>query len=296
MTPLRIAVAGLGRWGLNYCRTLSRLPECRLVAAIDPCSEARAAAAPLLAAAPGCQLLSDLLDASDLSGAEAVVIATPEQTHFDLACRALQSGRHVLVEKPMATSAVDAASLLDLAGHLGRVLAVGHTSLYGPGYGSIRSTCGPAGVRAIAARRASRGLTRVAPTPLAVLWDLAPHDVAMAVALAGEPVGASCRPGPGPAVEYELRFPGGARMTGSAVWADLPVRSFAVSTAAGTFDAREPVDGTVPFDDLPLTRQCRDFISACHGGPAVLSDGRLGLATVRAIETLAAGLGGSQGR
>jgi predicted dehydrogenase len=281
----RLAIVGLGRWGLNYCRTLARLPGGTVAAVVDPRPEARDAAAAVLG--PGCARLSDMSDLC-VPDLDAAVIATPESSHFELARRCLNAGLHVLVEKPMAASSADATELARLADGAGRVLAVGHTSLYGLGYDDIRRAC--TDVRAITACRASRGLAGVPPTPAAVLWDLAPHDIAMAVMLAGEPVSASCRAASRSSVAYELRFAGGATMSGSAAWQPEPARGFKVITAGGTLDAREPLDGAVPFGDLPLTRQCRDFLAACRGASPVLSDARLGLATVRTVETLAAQL------
>jgi len=95
---LGIGLLGLGRWGRNYVKTLLALPECRLVAAADANAEARTRAGQefgIVARSTIEELLTD-------PAIEALAIATPDRTHFNLAAAALATGRDVLVEKPMA--------------------------------------------------------------------------------------------------------------------------------------------------------------------------------------------------
>lgn len=286
-----VAVVGLGRWGLNYCRTLARLDGCQLVAAVDLSSTARMQAAEILhKIAPQCRLLSDI-SALRLLTPAAAVIATPQHTHFAIAKFLLTVGLNVLIEKPMTTSSAEALSLWITANRYRRVLAVGHTSIYSSRFQQIVRFCRPLGSGLILAQRTSTGIAGCNGNtvfPEHVLWDLAPHDIAMAVLLAGNPVVARCRAIGNLAVEYRLGFAGGAIMKGFAAWRRRRMRRFRVTTLGHTFDAGELLNGGLPFEELPLTKQCRDFIAACSEGRSLVSNAQLGVATVRTIETLAA--------
>jgi predicted dehydrogenase len=107
---------------------------------------------------------------------EAVVLATPVSTHFQLARDALSAGKHVFVEKPLATSSVDASELLELAAERGLTLMPGHTFLYSPPVNMIREliTAGEVGeIYSISTSRVNLGLHQ---SDSSVAWDLGPHD------------------------------------------------------------------------------------------------------------------------
>src|SRR5690606_30192283 len=98
--PRGVAVVGCGYWGVNYVRILNELPQARLVAVCDP---RRDRLEEVGQRCPAALLTQDLEEALRRSDVEAVVIATGATTHHDLTTRCLQAGKHVLVEKPLAT-------------------------------------------------------------------------------------------------------------------------------------------------------------------------------------------------
>jgi predicted dehydrogenase len=107
---------------------------------------------------------------------DAVVIATPPRTHHAIAAAALRAGKHVLVEKPLAKTAAEAADLIELADAGGLVLMPGHTFLYSPPVNTIRDliTSGDLGdIYFISTSRVNLGLHQA---DVSVAWDLGPHD------------------------------------------------------------------------------------------------------------------------
>jgi predicted dehydrogenase len=120
------------------------------------------------------------------SNVDAVVIATPVHTHYRLAKLALQHGKHVLVEKPLAASIAEAEELVILAEEQQRVLMVGHTFEYSPAVNELRKLVqsGDLGrIYCIEAERLNLGLFR---SDVNVIWDLAPHDISILLYLLGK--------------------------------------------------------------------------------------------------------------
>jgi predicted dehydrogenase len=284
-SPLGVGLVGLGRWGRNYVKTLLALPECRLVAAADANPDARDShRSSFIVYRSLEELLSD-------PAVEALVIATPDRTHFSLADAALKAGRDVLVEKPMALDAPEAEALAEQAEAGGRVLAVGHTAVYHPDFESLKvrlNDLPPDPARQLSAVRTSSGPSANGQSPPVdprMLYDLCPHDLAMAVLLLGTPVAARarCRRD---GVEYEVRFEGDALLSGQAEWRTPPhTRRFEVAGAGSIAELSAP-----PLDarDSPLGRQCVDFIECCRTRRQPLSNGRLGVAVTRCLAALTA--------
>jgi predicted dehydrogenase len=110
---------------------------------------------------------------------DAVAIATPVHTHYRFAMAALEAGKHVLVEKPITSSADQARELVDLAKKNGLTLMVGHTFIYNPAVEAVREIIrsGQLGnIFYVNATRANLGLLQ---PDINVMWDLAPHDISM---------------------------------------------------------------------------------------------------------------------
>ena len=117
---------------------------------------------------------------------DAVVIATPVGTHFNLASAALRAGKHVFVEKPLAGSSTDASALIELASERDLVLMPGHTFLYSPPVRAIKELidAGDLGeIYFISTSRVNLGLHQ---TDVSVVWDLGPHDFSILRYLLGE--------------------------------------------------------------------------------------------------------------
>lgn len=179
-----VGLVGYGYWGANLARNLRAAGTTDLVAVADPDEERRDAAlrdhAVKVAAS-----LDDLLEDEAV---EAVVLATPASMHADGAVRALEAGRHVLVEKPLAMTPDDADRVVETATRVGRTLMVGHTFLYSAPVARLREyveqgELGP--VRYLYSQRLSLGRIR---RDCNALWNFAPHDVSIMLHLLNERV------------------------------------------------------------------------------------------------------------
>ena len=183
-TPIGIAVVGFGYWGPNVVRNIAERGDFRLVGL---CERDDARAADFSRRYPGCAVEQDV-DALLLDPrVQAVSIATPPRTHYDLARRALEAGKHVMVEKPLATSAVHAEELIKIAKQVDRVLMPGHTFVYSPPVNKVRELIqsGELGdVYFITSSRMNLGLYQ----PDGVISDLAPHDLSILLYWLDRPV------------------------------------------------------------------------------------------------------------
>ena len=173
---LRVAVVGAGYWGPNLVRNFRTSPDWDLAAVCD-LDEARAAR--VVGDARGVDIetsLQRLLARDDL---DAVAVATPANTHRDIAMAVLESGRHVLVEKPLASSVAEATEMVDAARERGLVLMCDHTYCYTPVVQRIRQIVaeGHLGdVLYVDSVRINLGLVQ---PDVDVIWDLAPHDLSI---------------------------------------------------------------------------------------------------------------------
>ncbi len=174
-TPIGTAVVGYGHWSPNMVRSIMRRPEFRLVAL---CGLDGARAADLAREYPGCTVERDL-DAVLLDPAvQAVSIATPRRSHYEIAWRALEAGKHVIVEKPLARAAIDVEELIELATLHRRVLMPGHTSVYSPAVSKVRELIqlrALGEIYFITTSHMNLGKSR----PDGVIDDLAPHDLSI---------------------------------------------------------------------------------------------------------------------
>ncbi len=174
-TPIGIAVVGFGYWGPNLARNIAERPELRLMGL---CEHDPARAQDFARRYPGCAVERDLDDLLLDPRVQAVAIATPPRTHFELARRALEAGKHVMVEKPLATCAGEAEELIELAAAAGRVLMPGHTFVYSPPVNKVRELIrsGELGdVYFVTSSRMNLGLYQAD----GVISDLAPHDLSI---------------------------------------------------------------------------------------------------------------------
>lgn len=171
---LRLGVVGCGYWGAKHVRVTSALCGVTEVSVIDSDSSSLDV---ITSSFPAVRPFRDL-DAA-LQYVDAVIIATPPQTHGQLALKALRYGKHVLVEKPLATSLAEARMLVDEARRLNVKLMVGHTFEFNPAVVELRKRLrrGDLGVvYYIHSARLNLGLYR---SDVNVVWDLVPHDVSI---------------------------------------------------------------------------------------------------------------------
>jgi predicted dehydrogenase len=180
---MNVAVVGCGYWGGNYIRILSELADVNRVLA---CDERPQRLEEMRRRLPSVETAADLTDVLSDPEIHAVVVCTPASTHFEVVSACLEAGKHVLVEKPITTTAEDAAELEELAERTCKVLMVGHTFLYNPAIQRIRSFLEGGRVGRIYYLYSSR--TNLGPIRMDVnaLWDLAPHDVSVFNYLLGD--------------------------------------------------------------------------------------------------------------
>src|SRR6476620_10307740 len=173
---LRIGVIGCGYWGPNLVRNFSSIPSATVVAVcdIDPHR-----LHPIQAEYASATTTTDAASLIARTDIDAVAIATPVSTHFDLALAALRAGKHVLVEKPLTASSDEARRLIDEAAKRKLVLMVDHTFVYSGTVRSVREFISNDYIGDITyydAVRVNLGLFR---HDVNVLWDLAVHDLSI---------------------------------------------------------------------------------------------------------------------
>jgi predicted dehydrogenase len=170
---LRVAVVGLGYWGPNLLRVLYELDgvEVRYVCDLD--EERLKRATTRYPSVEGTTSFERLLDDPEL---DAIVLATPVHTHFELAQQCLEAGKHTFVEKPLASSRAEAEELIQLAEDADLSLMCGHTFLYSPAVRAVKTMIerGELGqIYFISSSRVNLGLHQ---RDASVIWDLGPHD------------------------------------------------------------------------------------------------------------------------
>lgn len=174
----RIAVLGCGYWGSNHIRTLKAL------GALHAVSDANAARAEGFASEQDCLAIApdELFTRKDV---DAIVMALPPQFHAEAAERAVENGKDVLVEKPIALTVEDAEREVRAAEANGRIFMVGHVLRFHPAFEKLKALVdeGELGeVRYIHSHRLGLGKFH---TENDALWDLAPHDLSMILAITG---------------------------------------------------------------------------------------------------------------
>ncbi len=183
-TSVRIAVVGYGYWGPNLVRNILERPAFHLGGVCELDATRMAEFSVRQPTVP----VTDDLEAFLLDPQiEAIAIATPPRTHYELARRCLEAGKHVLVEKPLATSQIEAEHLIDLAEDAGVVLMPGHTFVYSPPVNKVRDLIrsGEVGdVYFVTSARMNLGLYQSD----GVISDLAPHDVSILLYWLEQPV------------------------------------------------------------------------------------------------------------
>jgi predicted dehydrogenase len=184
-----IGVIGYGYWGPNLVRNFAEAPGARLAGIsdmrADRLTQARRRYPSALVTERASELLAD-------PSVDAVAIATPVSSHFDLAMEALRSNKHVLVEKPLASSSEQALRLIDEASARNRVLMVDHTFVYTGAVRTIREMIAQGALGDIYYYDSVRVNLGLFQHDVNVIWDLAVHDLSiMDFVLASRPVAVS---------------------------------------------------------------------------------------------------------
>jgi len=321
---VRVGVVGCGAWGASHLRTWSALGCLEAAADLDPikrdavCTnypgvECRASIEPLL--------IGNTIDA--------IVIATPAATHAELALQALEAGKDVLVEKPLALSVADAEKLAETAEERGRILMVDHVLEYHPAVVRLRQLLGDGTlgrIRYMYSHRLNLGLVR---TEESALWSFAPHDLALLHGMVGDAPdtvachgGAYLNPEVADVTLTTLSFPGSIRAHVFVSWLHpFKEHRFIVvgEREMAVFDDTEPwaekltryphlvewVDGRVPIarraeaireplvEIEPPRAACEHFLECIRTRRRPRTDAASGLAVIRVLDaadrSLAAG-------
>ncbi|MDF1610260.1 Gfo/Idh/MocA family oxidoreductase [Hoeflea sp. YIM 152468] len=210
-SQVRVAVVGCGYWGKNLVRDFSEL------GALEAVVDANADTVAALQAKHGGRALTFEQAAND-AAVDAMVIAVPAHLHYSLAKQALDSGKHVYVEKPLALELSQAEELVALAEKKDLRLMVGHLLQYHPAFIALKDFVGAGKLGRLSyvySNRLSYGILRREED---VLWSFAPHDISMVLALAGESpdhVGAFAAPTLHPVIgdftQVQMSFPSGLK-------------------------------------------------------------------------------------
>ncbi|MEM7145307.1 MAG: Gfo/Idh/MocA family oxidoreductase [Verrucomicrobiota bacterium] len=179
-----IALVGVGYWGPNLVRNLISNPRSRLKYVIDRSADRREFVG---ATFPGVEVAEDIAVALEDEGVKGVVIATPAGTHYQIAKECLGAGKHLLVEKPLATSVEEVDELAAAADERGLVLMSGHTFIYNGAVRYLRELirAGDLGeIRYLYCQRLNLGRIR---SDVDAWWNLGPHDVSIIQYLLGDP-------------------------------------------------------------------------------------------------------------
>lgn len=278
---LTVGVVGLGYWGPNLARNLNQLPGCRLGALCDLDPDRLDKMAQLYPDATRYLSFNQMLKDANL---DAVVVATPVRQHYPLGKAALLAGKHVLIEKPMASSAAECQELIELADQRGLTLMVGHIFVYSAAVQMIQRiiASGELGeIRYINSQRLNLGLFQ---NDINVVWDLAPHDLSMILYLLGRsPSAVNCQghanitPGIEDVANVSLSFECGQFATVQSSW--LEPRKVRQMTIVGTrqmivYDDIEPLEKIRIYDTRierpPHYNSVGEFQYAYHYGDSFI--------------------------
>jgi predicted dehydrogenase len=317
-----VGVAGLGHWGKNLVRNFDELSELRVLCDVDP--DAREEFARRYPRARVTGDFADLLDDPDLN---AVVIATPVPTHYTLAKRALEAGKHVFVEKPPAMRGEEMEELCALAEERDLTLMPGHLLLYHPGVRKVKELvdAGELGdVLCVYGNRQNLGIIRREEN---ALLSLGVHDLSVILYLVDEEPSevwahgnAFLTPGVEDVVFCFLRFPSGKIAHMHLSWLDpqklrkltvvgrdkmvvfddmelerkVTIYEKAPWSPAHTYGEWQTRTGDIHSpkvaNDEPLRLECEHFLALVRGKADRTRPARDGLMVVRALEQLQSSL------
>jgi predicted dehydrogenase len=172
----RVAVIGCGYWGPNFVRNFSQIADSEVAACCDLREERLRHMRQLYPFVRTTTRLTDILEDPTIN---AVVVATPVTAHYRIAAACLRAGKHVLVEKPLCSSARDTVRLIDLAEERGLVLMGGHTFLFNAAVVKVREYIESDELGEIFYINTTRVNLGLFQEDINVIWDLAPHDISI---------------------------------------------------------------------------------------------------------------------
>lgn len=305
-TTEKIAVIGCGNWGKNLVRNFYNLGFLYKV-----CDLNTDVLQDLQKQYRNLQLTNRFDDVFNDPKVDGVVISTPSFTHYDLARQALLSGKHVYVEKPIATSSEQTLELVALSHELERILMVGHLLLYHPAVNRLKQLIHEGYLGQIKNISSDRLNTNKFRPDKSVIWDLAPHDLSMVAYLLGqEPVEIlsvigyqSREDGLVDDAHIDLRFPNDVAGHIHISWVH-PVKQVKLVVRGTERTAMiddtlgenklhlfnkenisEPIEAFPEYLDIePLKLECQHFINCIRHGYDPRTNGENGYHVVRVLE------------
>jgi predicted dehydrogenase len=308
-----IAVIGAGYWGVNHVRNFHELGALRMV-----CDTSRPSLERIAKAFPDIRIENDFRTALSDTTVRGVVIATPAESHYRIACLAIEAGKDVLVEKPLTLDVAEGERLVKLATERGAIMMVGHLLEYHPAVLRLRELIESneiGDLQYIYSNRVNLGKVRREEN---ILWSFAPHDIAIILRLVGEwprriaaTGGAYLQPSIADVTITNLEFPNGVRahvfvswlhpykeqrlvVVGSkrmAVFDDVRKEHKLVVYDQGVeFVNGEPVarknEGVPESIEAaePLRGQCLEFLECIKTRRRPLTDGESGLRVLRVLD------------
>jgi predicted dehydrogenase len=173
---IKVAIIGFGYWGPNMVRNFYAQPNCEVKLVADQREERLKIVKNNYPIIKTTTSTEDVFSDLDI---DAVVIATPVFTHYELAKKAIKSGKHVLIEKPMTASVAEAEELIDLAAQYKKVVMVDHTFLYTGAVQKIKAIVEENKIGNIQYIDSTRINLGIFQPDINVLWDLATHDISI---------------------------------------------------------------------------------------------------------------------
>ena len=283
MDPVKVGVIGIGNMGWHHARVLSLLRDADLIGVADPDPDRGQLATEQF----GCRWFADYRDM--LSEVEAVCIAVPTLLHHSVGLACLNSGVHVLIEKPIAASQDEATSLIDAASRAGRLLQVGHIERFNPAFRELLKVVANEEVVVLEGRRHSPHSDRA--NDVSVVLDLMIHDIDLVLELARAPVvrlaaaGGRSADGPIDYVNATLGFENGvvASLTASKM-SHRKIRNLSAHCRASL------VETDFLNHTLHIHRRAHEWYSADHGELLYRNDGFIEEVSTTSIEPLYAEL------
>lgn len=176
MKKINIAVVGLGYWGPNIIRNLLKVSQ---VYQVYGCDIQKNKLNSIKRDFPNVITTNDYDSLLNLKELDAVIIATPISSHFRLALKALNAGKHVLIEKPMTTKSQEARKLIKLAKKMKKTLMVSHTFVYSAAVRKIKNLVENKEIGEVYYYDSTRINLGLIQEDSNVVWDLAPHDLSI---------------------------------------------------------------------------------------------------------------------
>ena len=319
-TKVRVGIIGVGYWGPNLVRNYCEIESCDLKWVCDLSQDRREY---IRQQWPDIKLTDDYQDILNDESVDAVVIATPVETHFEIGRSVLEAGKHTFIEKPMTSKGEEGLELVRMAEKAGLKMGTGHIFLYHPAVVKMKEVLSRGKIGDLFYAHS----TRMNPAPshgnVDVIWDLAVHDVSSALYLWGKaPV--KVRAGGG-------RFAHGDRVDAAFIELHFADETISYHHVGWLTSAKERnfflagENGSVRFDDMqdeklkiigpavdtrldssaqrghifyapgevevpelpvaePLKKECLDFIHCVSGDSSMISDGEFGHSVVRVLE------------